>query len=175
MGRDDCDGLGVGGTICLTTAGAFVCLVLGSVVVSDYNRVEAYESQYCSGAIISSDVHQSGVKCARGKAITLFGATSNVSQFTQTVELFYPPVNWLIVCKKSADIDDWLSGLAASTTFKCLVDNPSGHTGLPDGVRTNYDAIGGWIAMMVLSVLFFLGALGLLGYWACSECGSRRR
>lgn len=174
MGDSDYE-LGVGGTLCLLTAGAFVCLVLGAVVVNDYMRVEGYEGQYCSGSIISSDVHQSGVKCARGKAVTLFGPTANVSQFTQTVELFYPPVNWLIVCKKSEDVDDWLSGLAASATFQCLVDHPSDHTGLPDGVRTNYDAIGGWIAMMVLSVIFFVVVLGLLGYWAWNEYQQRRR
>ena len=164
--RDDCGDIGLGGMAVLVTTGALVCLVLGSVIVSDYNRVDAYESRHCSGTLISSDIHLSGVKCARGKAVTQFGKGTNVSQYNQTVELFYPPVNWLIVCKKAADIDDWLSGMASATTFSCLVDNPSGNTGLPDGVRSNYDSIGGWIAMLVLAVLFFVSLFVLLGYLA---------
>jgi hypothetical protein len=168
--RDEqCQDLTNCGVLVLVTCGVLICVVLGGVVVADYRRVELYESRSCSGSLISTDVHQSGVKCARGKAVTQFGSGTNVSEFNQTVELFYPPVNWLIVCKKSSDIEDWLSGLAASKTFHCLVDNPEANTGLPDGVRTNYDQIGGWISMIVISVLGLVCLLGLFCYWIWTE------
>lgn len=165
------DGLGAKSTLAVVTVGALVSLVLGALVVNDYVRVDAYEGRYCSGALVASDIHQSGIKCARGKAVTTFGPTPQVASYNQSVELFYPPVNWLIVCKKSSEVEDWLAGLASATVFRCLVDQPSEGTGLPDGVRTNYDQIGGWVALLVFSSLFFaallVGGLYLL-------CTSRR-
>lgn len=172
---DDSSECGVVGSMVVLTAGAFVCLVLGGIVVADYNHVATFQTQICSGQILFSDVHQSGVECARGKAITTFGASSQERPFNRTVELFYPAVNWFIVCKKSSDIEDWLSGLSSSSTFSCLVDHPEANTGVPDGVRTNYDQIGGWIAMMVLSVLFFLVVISAVVYLLWYEKCRRRQ
>lgn len=153
--------------VVLVFMGALVMLPMSSVVVHDYVKTGHFTQEVCSGTITYSDIHTSVVNCARGKAITTFKNSSGL--FDRSVELYYPAVNWVLACVKESDISDWLSGMASSTSFHCYVDNPDDLTGLPDGIQARYSKIGGWIAMMVISIVIILAIAYLIYYINCNN------
>jgi uncharacterized membrane protein len=134
--------------------GCLVMLPMSSVVVHDYVKTRRFTSETCSGILTHTDIHTSLVNCARGKAVTKFQNSSGL--FDRSVELYYPSVNWVLACEKESDVSDWLSGMSASVSFRCYIDSPEDLTGLPDGIQTHYSRIGGWIAMMVISVILII-------------------
>jgi len=147
-------------------------LPMSSVVIHDYIVTQSFTEKVCAGKLEHTDIHTSLINCARGKAITQY--QNATGHFDKYVELYYPAVNWMLACKKESEVSDWLSGMAASAAFWCFIDRPDetklstssttttqrGRSilpdGLPDGIQSHYGQIGGWIAMMVISVVLLL-------------------
>jgi hypothetical protein len=151
--------------------GAAIMMPMSIVIIAEYDHTTKFSSQFCSGELQHSDIHTSGIGCARGKTITTFQNSSGV--FDKSVELYYPEVNWLLVCKKVSDVQSWLSGMSSSKGFDCFIDDPT-NPGLPEGIRNTYPNIGGWIAMLVFSSIFLLICILMSMYVCCINCDSRK-
>jgi len=134
----------------VVTLGFIVGVVLSGIILTDYNETRGFSKRMCSSQLDHTDVHP-WADCARGKVVTRY--QNATGEFDQSVELYYPTVNWVIVCEDNKAVENWIGGMQGSGTFTCWIDHPDAHTGLPDGIRAHFDGIVGWGFVMAFSLL----------------------
>jgi len=145
--------------IFLTTSFIVCGLVMGSLVIADYNETKEYDKHECSGAT-KLDV-QSGGMYSHGTLITNVLAPDGNGTIG-TAELFYPPIrHWLLIKKSQEDVKSWAAGLGSVGTFVCRLNSQQ-----TEGVSALYDEIVGWYFFLIFAVLA-AAALICAAVWMC--------
>ncbi len=132
-------------SLLLLILGATVGLCIFGVVIADWDKTRGFESRLCSGEIERFDPETGGI-CCHGTVETWMLNSNGTRE--KRVELYYPSVNWLIVCEDCSKVRNWAAGLSSADEFECLLDNPE--KTYPNGVSSVYDKIAGYFVGLIL-------------------------
>jgi hypothetical protein len=150
---------------------AGIFLPLSGIVINDWAKSRKFTEHHCSGEELHDLDISSGGLYARGTVQTCTTISSTNKTCVTPVELYYPPVNWLLAGRKTEDVKSWAAGLGSAQTFTCLLDGES-----RKGISSVYDKIAGWFVMLIIGALCAIILLAIPVYlfivYGCSHSGS---
>lgn len=150
---------------------AFVCggvlLPMACVVVRDWRIVGQFEPRICSGDNLYDLQVTSGGIYAHGTVLTcLLATTKAVNCTSEMIELYYPPINWRLAGASTEAVKTWAAGMSAARSFTCFVKPAAAGSTVHIGVSAKYDKMLGWVTMLVLGIIAWLGVIA----WVCWTC-----
>jgi len=159
-------------TLCVLLILGIILIILGPIVVSDYNDTKGYTKQICSGTHLNHLDINEGIIYSRGTVNTCVIPTSTNETCVYDVTLFYPPIDhWSLAGKKRSDVNNWAAGLGAAKSFVCYIEEPfvNGSRGISDF----FNQIAGWIAMTVIATLVWTCIFCFILYICCDDIKDR--
>lgn len=154
--RDDCEtvvGLIFG--VSVVSVCAFVMIIIGGIVISDYCETRSYASALCSGTELNNLDINSGAVASRGTIDTCVVVSKTDTNCSYAVQLFFPPIkHYLLVGEDRQQVESWAASLGATKTFGCRVDGAR-------GISDTFSRIAGYVAMVVIAILLL--ALVIVG------------